>query len=152
MRRMYNFNPRTPCGVRPGAYFSTMGFNTISIHALRAECDRLCRRLRLPALHFNPRTPCGVRLYILCIIYQISTIYILFYKYNVKFRVEVFELKCENAWKYASLMVRAKIIECLHYHKYYYVQTALFFLSICFPNNIVLNYPFLYPLSLAIYL
>ena len=80
----HNFNPRTPCGVRLNAPFSTgacflfqsthsvrsaTGDTTtvypvtnISIHALRAECDRHTER-HLPArLYFNPRTPCGVRL------------------------------------------------------------------------------------------
>ena len=77
------FNPRTPCGVRPGldkasvrdllfqsthslrsataVFDNLMAGMDVSIHALLAECD-------LPGLAsipdqsgFNPRTPCGVR-------------------------------------------------------------------------------------------
>ena len=33
------FNPRTPCGVRPGAFWAA----------------------QIIPIHFNPRTPCGVR-------------------------------------------------------------------------------------------
>ena len=78
------FNPRTPCGVRREsgeAWTSTLPFQsthslrsatlsrsemestqTVSIHALLAECDAEARR-PLPLKHcFNPRTPCGVRL------------------------------------------------------------------------------------------
>ena len=36
---VHDFNPRTPCGVRPGA----------------------AHQVPLPTKHFNPRTPCGVR-------------------------------------------------------------------------------------------
>ena len=57
-----DFNPRTPCGVRPcaGAFASPAGL--ISIHAPLAGCDRwlICVRKR-NNIYFNPRTPCGVR-------------------------------------------------------------------------------------------
>ena len=77
------FNPRTPCGVRPDGdrvkvylkgFQSTHSLrsatridragaksNTVSIHALLAECDppSLYHSGRL--FRFNPRTPCGVR-------------------------------------------------------------------------------------------
>ena len=58
---LYNFNPRTPCGVRLRRSASRRGERFISIHAPRAGCD--CRRIRFSdtTKHFNPRTPCGVR-------------------------------------------------------------------------------------------
>ena len=79
-----DFNPRTPCGVRPvgfvslfrgllfqsthpvrGATYSEFGFNPlsqISIHAPRAGCDLLIRSCTFTiSSDFNPRTPCGVR-------------------------------------------------------------------------------------------
>ena len=77
------FNPRTPCGVRPGraADKKTAGpfqsthslrsatkepcylqyFPQVSIHALLAECDRLESTTVNQTGGFNPRTPCGVR-------------------------------------------------------------------------------------------
>ena len=57
-----NFNPRTPCGVRPAV--SRYGFrehHTISIHAPRAGCDLSQPSSCQPNSDFNPRTPCGVR-------------------------------------------------------------------------------------------
>ena len=81
----YNFNPRTPCGVRHEVIFNKprnkdtfqsthpvrgatqrdLYYQTkqqISIHAPRAGCD-IFGRLCMPRhVHFNPRTPCGVRL------------------------------------------------------------------------------------------
>ena len=79
-----NFNPRTPCGVRPQLVGGSQDDLLISIHAPRAGCDcdrRIAERAReqfqsthpvrgatlLGSLgraviwHFNPRTPCGVR-------------------------------------------------------------------------------------------
>ena len=78
-----NFNPRTPCGVRPSdtaaltpflAFQSThplrgatvsqaQGFRdeAISIHAPLAGCDARRVLLRRDGRNFNPRTPCGVR-------------------------------------------------------------------------------------------
>ena len=56
-----NFNPRTPCGVRPdlmAVYTQTL---EISIHAPLAGCDFLSSKLMFANEHFNPRTPCGVR-------------------------------------------------------------------------------------------
>ena len=38
-----HFNPRTPCGVRPGQHFEPALQLQISIHAPRAGCDRGCR-------------------------------------------------------------------------------------------------------------
>ena len=77
------FNPRTPCGVRPGSerpagylqmFQSTHSLRSatndfrmnirqpaVSIHALLAECDGGGRRTFPGLLCFNPRTPCGVR-------------------------------------------------------------------------------------------
>ena len=77
------FNPRTPCGVRPGMsglsvplcrFQSTHSLRSatrrknvcgkdpdVSIHALLAECDNVAARQVVRASSFNPRTPCGVR-------------------------------------------------------------------------------------------
>ena len=54
------FNPRTPCGVRPGAgriLFFHAGFNP------RTPCGvrQVASGKGFPFLRFNPRTPCGVR-------------------------------------------------------------------------------------------
>ena len=78
-----DFNPRTPCGVRPTGWNFRIRKHFISIHAPRAGCDRqeqrrdFCRYISIHAPragcditvvvflrdgnHFNPRTPCGVR-------------------------------------------------------------------------------------------
>ena len=79
-----DFNPRTPCGVRPYIRTTFNDRDAISIHAPHAGCDlkRLCRRQfarQFQSTHpmrgattrylthlmqlknFNPRTPCGVR-------------------------------------------------------------------------------------------
>ena len=56
-----NFNPRTPCGVRPFFSRSAAFPSQISIHAPRAGCDyHKCGGQRTRS-YFNPRTPCGVR-------------------------------------------------------------------------------------------
>ena len=56
-----NFNPRTPCGVRPSPA-TLLGFGSwISIHAPLAGCDRPFTSEILESPNFNPRTPCGVR-------------------------------------------------------------------------------------------
>ena len=79
-----NFNPRTPCGVRPRTNVPDVGrqpfqsthplrgateainysaaTGAISIHAPLAGCDYRRRGGWLTAQDFNPRTPCGVRL------------------------------------------------------------------------------------------
>ena len=57
-----SFNPRTPCGVRPGLANHFKGLHPVSIHALLAECDLFRPPLLSDARSFNPRTPCGVRL------------------------------------------------------------------------------------------
>ena len=57
-----NFNPRTPCGVRPQAWFRKPWTEPISIHAPRAGCDNKEEREAAKDADFNPRTPCGVRL------------------------------------------------------------------------------------------
>ena len=84
MARGINFNPRTPCGVRPGGFTDGVSIAGISIHAPHAGCDtskhfvgihakqfqsthpmrgatRKSGLRRCDHLHFNPRTPCGVR-------------------------------------------------------------------------------------------
>ena len=57
-----NFNPRTPCGVRPRGFCQVLHLYQISIHAPLAGCDRDAKRKSLWVYNFNPRTPCGVRL------------------------------------------------------------------------------------------
>ena len=83
VRRSTDFNPRTPCGVRPpcarrspaperfqsthplrGATCPsscTPGAGAISIHAPLAGCDLPAVPCQGRERHFNPRTPCGVR-------------------------------------------------------------------------------------------
>ena len=57
-----DFNPRTPCGVRPVSGFLARRCPLISIHAPLAGCDNSCIRKRRSLIgNFNPRTPCGVR-------------------------------------------------------------------------------------------
>ena len=57
-----NFNPRTPCGVRPDGLdrlaYKRHGFQ--STHPLRGA-TRSPASNRLRSIYFNPRTPCGVR-------------------------------------------------------------------------------------------
>ena len=83
-RRTLDFNPRTPCGVRPPQPSPPQPSPKISIHAPLAGCDfcsfyilqyflvfqsthplrgatLLGLRTKTGTLHFNPRTPCGVR-------------------------------------------------------------------------------------------
>ena len=57
-----NFNPRTPCGVRPRPVRSRKGATPISIHAPRVGCDAPPGAWCADRCDFNPRTPCGVRL------------------------------------------------------------------------------------------
>ena len=60
--RRHSFNPRTPWGVRR-AYKQRFAFViSVSIHALRGECDHRLRRRPRRVKSFNPRTPWGVRL------------------------------------------------------------------------------------------
>ena len=54
----WDFNPRTPCGVRPGQEAIDMGLADISIHALHAECDQrqtwkraISKNISIHALH-----------------------------------------------------------------------------------------------------
>ena len=84
LQDLYNFNPRTPCGVRRSRQTRLHRKPGISIHAPLAGCDtsrtarrksiwkfqsthplRGATRARQPAKQhaddFNPRTPCGVR-------------------------------------------------------------------------------------------
>ena len=56
-----NFNPRTPCGVRPVIPHLNKLHFFISIHAPRVGCDRPISGWDSVSVHFNPRTPCGVR-------------------------------------------------------------------------------------------
>ena len=57
-----NFNPRTPCGVRPRQNMASRTVVTFqSTHPLRGATRPACPD-RPRRSHFNPRTPCGVRL------------------------------------------------------------------------------------------
>ena len=79
-----DFNPRTPCGVRPDSvtydlaayafqsthpmwgatsWFIVIKFvnASISIHAPHVGCDNSRKAERERLKYFNPRTPCGVR-------------------------------------------------------------------------------------------
>ena len=60
--RRADFNPRTPCGVRPASCsFTRFIARFQSTHPLRgATIDNLA--VTVVKLYFNPRTPCGVRL------------------------------------------------------------------------------------------
>ena len=59
---MTNFNPRTPCGVRPLFNLSAsprcVNFNPRTPCGVRRACWQPCIWRKH---HFNPRTPCGVR-------------------------------------------------------------------------------------------
>ena len=58
---LLHFNPRTPCGVRPAtAIAAHMSAEFQSTHPLRGATRVTPPAPRHP-LHFNPRTPCGVR-------------------------------------------------------------------------------------------
>ena len=58
---LLNFNPRTPCGVRRyGSGYAVVPYY-ISIHAPHAGCDFRCIHRVQCGFYFNPRTPCGVR-------------------------------------------------------------------------------------------
>ena len=59
--KAFNFNPRTPCGVRHGSTNYRDATQEISIHAPRVGCDHIQRVGHRHAFNFNPRTPCGVR-------------------------------------------------------------------------------------------
>ena len=56
-----DFNPRTPCGVRLWTRLHSRSVTCISIHAPRAGCDSDPASRPSHRAHFNPRTPCGVR-------------------------------------------------------------------------------------------
>ena len=56
-----DFNPRTPCGVRRLPIEGLTEAANISIHAPLAGCDGLTTEQATETYNFNPRTPCGVR-------------------------------------------------------------------------------------------
>ena len=58
---VFDFNPRTPCGVRPPGKVKAGKREEISIHAPLAGCDPLPCTVSMDIANFNPRTPCGVR-------------------------------------------------------------------------------------------
>ena len=60
-QRHDDFNPRTPCGVRPAIGGMKTRFINISIHAPHAGCDDVQFGVQWAEGYFNPRTPCGVR-------------------------------------------------------------------------------------------
>ena len=56
-----NFNPRTPCGVRPPKHNKKpLFFEFQSTHPVRGATGA-SNNYNAQASHFNPRTPCGVR-------------------------------------------------------------------------------------------
>ena len=58
----FNFNPRTPRGVRRGKWFVAIDAEgRISIHAPREGCDYWLESWQSSSSNFNPRTPRGVR-------------------------------------------------------------------------------------------
>ena len=62
VQRCSNFNPRAPCGARPGWAATGLNQSVISIHAPRVGRDY--RAEYKPGIlgDFNPRAPCGARL------------------------------------------------------------------------------------------
>ena len=56
-----NFNPRSPCGERPGFRINWGASDEISIHAPRAGSDVPCSDVKRAFADFNPRSPCGER-------------------------------------------------------------------------------------------
>ena len=56
-----NFNPRAPCGARPGHLPGGLQVCGISIHAPRAGRDGPAESDGCPGHYFNPRAPCGAR-------------------------------------------------------------------------------------------
>ena len=56
-----HFNPRAPCGARPGTERVHGHTDDISIHAPLAGRDRSASSSPGPPRHFNPRAPCGAR-------------------------------------------------------------------------------------------
>ena len=55
------FNPRSPCGERPGLYWQGSSGLQISIHAPRVGSDIDTAFCRYGGFNFNPRSPCGER-------------------------------------------------------------------------------------------
>ena len=58
---VFNFYPRTPCGVRRGAPRIVQAHRAISIHVPRAGYDSTSSSASAYPQYFYPRTPCGVR-------------------------------------------------------------------------------------------
>ena len=59
-----NFNPRAPCGARPGRSGGFGSDGRISIHAPHAGRDYMKRQMIIIVCYFNPRAPCGARRWI----------------------------------------------------------------------------------------
>ena len=59
--RNYNFNPRTPYGMRLPDCSSIIPVISISIHAPLTGCDEAHTISSPPLPNFNPRTPYGMR-------------------------------------------------------------------------------------------
>ena len=57
-----HFNPRAPCGARPGIWPVKIAADPISIHAPRAGRDTSQPQHSASCRNFNPRAPCGARL------------------------------------------------------------------------------------------
>ena len=60
-RGYHHFNPRSPCGERPGVHPMVRYLLSISIHALLAESDTEQHSTTFERHYFNPRSPCGER-------------------------------------------------------------------------------------------
>ena len=58
---LYNFNPRSPRGLRQDKIKNGTSRKGISIHAAQEGCDRLFQPLRTHLNNFNPRSPRGLR-------------------------------------------------------------------------------------------
>ena len=61
--RVYNFNPRAPCGARQHTMSAIPTLSCISIHAPLAGRDFRWKEFLQAAGNFNPRAPCGARLH-----------------------------------------------------------------------------------------
>ena len=56
-----DFNPRAPCGARPGVLRHLGRVAFISIHAPRVGRDHILHTRHTGCCNFNPRAPCGAR-------------------------------------------------------------------------------------------
>ena len=57
----FDFNPRSPSGLRLMPKATLISYTQISIHAARVGCDQKYSCLSIGSSHFNPRSPSGLR-------------------------------------------------------------------------------------------